>query len=225
MAEKGRDPFLYNPRLRAAQAGKVSRDSGDLCLRLILDRRSLWPRNRQTFMSPSETYSLSTWRSRIYRYCELPFSRLSTAGRLTMPRTSGIDFSVTPLSVSIAPQSIQSIRIAGMATTAGSLEIRGVTLRLPDGAACDILLPVIDDTERKREDKRKSRAVSEYSKAKRQGIDARWPAPSEPARESAAPDALVDKWLECKVVDEQPLIWIKKTNLTHGTIMLYDGET
>ena len=142
-----------------------------------------------------------------------------------MPRTSGVDFSVTPLSVSIAPQSIQSIRIAGMATAAGSLEIRGVTLRLPDGAACDILLPVIDDTERKREDKRKSRAVSEYSKAKRQGMDARWPAPSEPARESAAPDALVDKWLECKVVDEQPLIWIKKTNLTHGTIMLYDGET
>lgn len=34
-----------------------------------------------------------------------------------------------------------------------------------------------------------------------------------------------EKWLECKVVEEQPVVWIKKTSLTHGTVMLYNGET
>lgn len=33
-----------------------------------------------------------------------------------------------------------------------------------------------------------------------------------------------ENWLECMVVEEQPLLWIKKTSLTHGTVMLYNGE-
>jgi hypothetical protein len=53
-------------------------------------------------------------------------------------------------------------------------------------------------------------------------LDARFPPTVEPQRESGVPE---DRWLECKVVDEQPLVWIKKTNLTHGTVMLYNGET
>ena len=32
------------------------------------------------------------------------------------------------------------------------------------------------------------------------------------------------KWLECLVVEEQPLLWIKQSSLTHGTVMLYHGE-
>lgn len=34
-----------------------------------------------------------------------------------------------------------------------------------------------------------------------------------------------ERWLECKVVRELPLLWVKKTNLAHGTVMLYNGET
>lgn len=34
-----------------------------------------------------------------------------------------------------------------------------------------------------------------------------------------------ERWLECSVVEAQPVVWIKKTSLTHGTVMLYDGET
>ena len=33
-----------------------------------------------------------------------------------------------------------------------------------------------------------------------------------------------EQWLECRVVEEQPLLWVKKSSLTHGTVMLYDGE-
>jgi hypothetical protein len=30
--------------------------------------------------------------------------------------------------------------------------------------------------------------------------------------------------LECKVVPEQPLLRIRRTSLTHGAVMLYNGE-
>lgn len=33
------------------------------------------------------------------------------------------------------------------------------------------------------------------------------------------------KFLECTVVPELPLLWMRSTSLTHGAVMLYDGET
>lgn len=33
------------------------------------------------------------------------------------------------------------------------------------------------------------------------------------------------RFLECKVVPEQPLLRIRRTSLTHGALMLYNGET
>lgn len=33
-----------------------------------------------------------------------------------------------------------------------------------------------------------------------------------------------ERWLECKVVQELPLLWVKRSNLSHGTMMLYNGE-
>lgn len=32
------------------------------------------------------------------------------------------------------------------------------------------------------------------------------------------------KFLECSVVPEMPLLWMRSTNLTHGALMLYEGE-
>jgi hypothetical protein len=33
------------------------------------------------------------------------------------------------------------------------------------------------------------------------------------------------KFLVCNVVPEMPLLAIRSTSLTHGALMLYDGET
>ncbi|ORX40220.1 transport protein Trs120 or TRAPPC9 TRAPP II complex subunit-domain-containing protein [Kockovaella imperatae] len=187
--DKGRDPFLYNPRLRAAEAGKtvlIAKEQTDVYVTL---------RNPFAFNLEIQDMSLIT---------------------------AGIEFVVTPLSVSLAPQSIQSVRIVGIASTAGSLQIKGVRLRLGDGSACDILLPVVDDAERKRIVKHKSRAMMDFAKTKVQGLDARYTGTTEP--EPPITDPSSERWLECRVVDEQPLVWIKKSSLTHGTIMLYDGE-
>ena len=98
-------------------------------------------------------------------------------------------------------------------------------MRLPDGSSTDILLPMFNDADRQKRDKRRSRFVAESSKIKRQGADARWSITTpESARSSVQMDG-GEMWLECKVVEEQPLVWIKKTSLTHGTVMLYNGET
>lgn len=35
----------------------------------------------------------------------------------------------------------------------------------------------------------------------------------------------VFKFLDCKVVPEQPLLRVRRTSLTHGAVMLYDGES
>lgn len=32
------------------------------------------------------------------------------------------------------------------------------------------------------------------------------------------------KYLECIVVPEMPMLWLRSTSLMHGALMLYDGE-
>jgi hypothetical protein len=143
-----------------------------------------------------------------------------------------VPFVTNPHPIALGPGGFQTVRLSGVATTPGSLEIRGVTLRLQDGSTTDILLPHISDKERSKRDKRKSRVIADAAKFKRQGMEARWSMASQSSgqldldrRTSTSASAPATKWLECKVVEEQPVVWIKKTSLTHGTVMLYNGET
>ena len=108
-----------------------------------------------------------------------------------------------------------------MASEAGALEFRGVSLRLPDGSSTQVLLPQLTDTEREVKDKRRSRVLVNEDKTKNKGMDARW---SISSLSGAVSHSSKSRWLQCQVVEEQPLVWIKKSNLTHGTVMLYDGE-
>ena len=126
---------------------------------------------------------------------------------------------VYPIALTIAALSVRTVRIAAIATTPGTVQIRGINLRLPDGSRTEILLPVIDEGDKKKRDKRKSRMSMEIGKVKRTGVDARH------SRQFDAEEEEEGKWLECVVIEEQPLVWIKKSSLTHGTVMLYHGET
>ena len=134
--------------------------------------------------------------------------------------TSGVPFTTSPLSVVISASAIQTVRVSGIASQSGSLQLRGVGLRLTDGSFTEILLPIIDASGKQRREKRRSRLAAEQGKTKRLGLEARFTHSAEDAREEE-----VQKWLECRVVEEQPLVWIKKNSLTHGTVMLYNGET
>ena len=114
--------------------------------------------------------------------------------------------------------SVRTVRIAAIASSPGAVSIKGINLRLPDGSRTEILLPVIDEGEKMKRDKRKSRLSMEISKTKRSGVDARHRLLEEELE-------VEGKYLECEVIEEQPLVWIKKSSLTHGTVMLYHGET
>ena len=138
---------------------------------------------------------------------------------LTETRTSGAPFTSSPLPLVIPPNSVQTARVTGIASRPGLLQLRGVSLRLFEGSTTDVLLPVINEKGRRQRDKRRSQVASESSKVKRFGLEARFPQPIEPSYENP------ESWLECMVVEEQPLLWIRKTSLTHGTVMLYNGET
>jgi len=157
---------------------------------------------------------------------------------MTDGRTSGVSFVTSPHPISLQPGAFQTIRLSGVASSPGALQVRGVKIRLQDGSCTDVLLPLVSDKERSKRDKRKSRLVADLSKSKRSGMEARWSMLSSSSRDTGSGhrDSTVEtkvdsvqegseRWLECNVVEAQPVVWIKKTSLTHGTVMLYDGET
>lgn len=121
--------------------------------------------------------------------------------------------------------SVQTVRVTGNTPAPGALQVRGVNIRLADGSTAEFLVPIVDSSGQKTDSKRRSAALADIAKVKRQGLEARRSVAL--GADALPPLPVVDdhKWLECNVVEEQPLLWIKKTSLTHGTVMLYDGET
>lgn len=134
-------------------------------------------------------------------------------------RTSEITFTTSPTPLTLPPNSIQTVRVTGIAPEPGTLQLRGVSFRLFEGSTSESLLPVLGEKDKQQKDKRRSRLSSEMSKIKCTGLDARF------SQYTEASDEVSETWLECTVVEEQPLLWIRKTSLTHGTVMLYNGET
>lgn len=75
--------------------------------------------------------------------------------------------------------------------------------------------------------------ISEIERTKWTGLDARPAREKERKRLSALPGApeksekleKAMRFLECKVIPEQPLLRVRRTSLTHGAVMLYDGES
>ncbi|OCF43922.1 hypothetical protein I317_02192 [Kwoniella heveanensis CBS 569] len=191
--EGKKDPFLYNPRLKAAEGGTtviVANEQIDVFVTV---------RNPFTF--------------------DLEIQDLSIL-------TSGVPFITSPLPLTLPGSSIQTVRVTGHSPTPGSMQIKGISIRLNDGASTEILIPIMDVSEKQKRDKRKSRIQTDLGKVKRQGLDARF-AILEKVKENDGEAEVFEgaKWIECKVVDELPLAWIKRTTLTHGTVMLYHGET
>ncbi|WRT67660.1 uncharacterized protein IL334_004632 [Kwoniella shivajii] len=190
--EGKKDPFLYNPRLKAAEAGKT--------ILVANEQVDIFVTVRNPFAFDLEVQDLSIL-------------------------TTGVPFITSPLPLTLPATSVQTVRVTGHSPVPGSMSVKGISIRLTDGSSTEILIPIIDSKEKDKRDKRKSRLKADLSKIKRQGIDARY-ALIEKSKD-AQRDSIEEggKWLECKVVEELPLAWIKRTSLTHGTVMLYHGES
>ncbi|KZT09435.1 uncharacterized protein LAESUDRAFT_694916 [Laetiporus sulphureus 93-53] len=191
-----KDPFLYNPRkLMSEQVQSV----------LVQNERFeavVTLRNPFVFDLQLESVALST---------------------------SGVRVESEAMAVIVPANTYHPITISGKALEAGTLVIRGCVVQAPGGAPREYVLPLSTEEEEDRRLRRRSAVEFDAGRSKRTGLDSRpWKrANTRLSKQNAAtfsgPPTV--RFLECKVVPEQPLLQIKRTSLTHGAVMLYEGET
>lgn len=129
-------------------------------------------------------------------------------------------FDCSPISTVVPAGSFHTVRLAGTAREPGLLVIRGCHIRLAGCTEREFLLPVWNDEE---EAKRKKAAMLDTAtdRIKKTGLDAFAAASGARIRTAEEPGL---RFVECTVVPELPLLWVRSTSLTHGALVLYDGE-
>ncbi|KAF8654133.1 hypothetical protein AX16_003664 [Volvariella volvacea WC 439] len=188
------DPFLYNPRRSSITQGKTLVVQNEQVEFLIVLQ------NPYIFDVEIQELSLST---------------------------SGVPLVTKPTRVVIPANSTHEVILSAMASETGSITVRGCTARAPGSITCEFLLPIATDEEEEQYSRRKSAVSCEMGRSKYQGLDS-FPWIRETKRNSVQSKTLANmkppRFLECKVVPEQPLLRIRRTSVTHGALMLYDGE-
>lgn len=140
--------------------------------------------------------------------------------------TTGVEFESSPVSaLVIPPNTLYPITIIGTAKTQGTLVFRGCIVQAHWGAPREFLLPVSTDVDQNLFARRQSAVKCESGRTKYWGLDSRpW---EKDERRLSTPLPSLKKppqFLQCIVVPEQPLLRIRWTSLTHGAVMLYNGE-
>lgn len=139
--------------------------------------------------------------------------------------TTGVSFTSIASPAILPANSIHSITLSGTATESGILVIRGCLLHLPGSELHEALLPVYTDEE---EEKQLQSAISFASESER--LKPVTPSARLRAKESRdydvehGDDLSSLRFLQVNVVAEQPFLRIRRTSLTNGAVMLYDGE-
>ena len=127
----------------------------------------------------------------------------------------------------VPANSYHPVTIVGKALEVGTLIIRGCIVQAPGGAPREFVLPLSTQEEEEKRSRRRSALECEAGRSKHTGLESR-PWKKKANRLSSAKALSAPKtarFLQCKVVPEQPLIRIRRTSLTHGAVMLYNGET
>lgn len=128
------------------------------------------------------------------------------------------------MSVTLPAHSYHAVSIVGKPLETGDLVIRGCIVRAPGGASREFILPLSTDEEGEKLSRKRGAIDCEAGRTKYSGLDSR---PWERVRRRASTTLPSDQsfhFLGCKVVPEQPLLRIRRTSLTHGAVMMYDGE-
>jgi trafficking protein particle complex subunit 9 len=130
----------------------------------------------------------------------------------------------------VPPESTVDVILSGVPEATGTLVVRGCIVRTPGGTSKEFILPLFTDQEEDRLMKKRQSLACEFGRYKHPGLDC-YPWAKETRRQSQqvsekprGSSASLFKFLECKVVPEQPLLRIRRTTVTHGALMLYDGE-
>jgi trafficking protein particle complex subunit 9 len=141
--------------------------------------------------------------------------------------TSGVAFHTRPISVIIPANSYHPVTLSGRPLEDGLLVVRGYHAQAPGGASREFLLSLSTAEEEERRSRRRSAIACESGRTKYVGLDSR---PGKAGKRSStlvmssSSKRVIPKFLECTVVSEQPLLRIRWSSLTHGAVMLYNGE-
>lgn len=146
-----------------------------------------------------------------------------------LPSTSGVTFESKPISVLVPANSFHHVFIIGRPLEAGNLVVRGCFVQAPNGLSREFGLPVSSEEEEDKLMKRKTAVVCEYGRTKYSGLAAHpWERSTEKrislVGSSSKKSAKPIRYMDFKVVPELPLLRIRRTSLTHGAAMLYNGE-
>ena len=127
------------------------------------------------------------------------------------------------MSVTLPALSYHTFSIVGKPLGIGDLVIRGCIVQASGGASREFVLPLTTEEE-ERLFRRRGAIDCEAERTKYSGLDSRpWERVGKRASTTLPSDQSF-RFLECKVVPEQPLLRIRRTSLTHGAVMMYDGE-
>ncbi|GLB34932.1 putative transport protein Trs120 or TRAPPC9, TRAPP II complex subunit [Lyophyllum shimeji] len=140
--------------------------------------------------------------------------------------TAGVAFESRPLRVLIPANAFHEVVLSGRALETGVLTIRGCRVQAPGGTCREFIMPLATDEEEERLARRRSALACEAGRSKYSGIES-FPWERVNKRNSRPPSTVAKpsfRFLECKVVPQQPLLRIRRTSLTHGALMLYNGE-
>lgn len=152
--------------------------------------------------------------------------RLSVIGYFS---TSGVPFDSRPIQVLIPATAVHQIVLSGKALQPGTLTLRGCYAQAPSGNRHEFVLPISTDEEEEQLSRKKSMLLCETGRSKYSGIECfPWEKKKRRMRTQLTSTTTIansPRFLECKVVPEQPLLRIRRTSVTHGAVMLYDGET
>lgn len=113
----------------------------------------------------------------------------------------------------------------GKAVETGPLIIRGCIAQTLGGVPREFILPLASEEEEERISRKRGALECEIGRFKYSSLDSFL---NDKAQKRISLKPALSKapirYLECKVVPEQPLLRIRRTSVTHGALMLYNGE-
>ncbi|KAJ7219315.1 TRAPP II complex [Mycena pura] len=141
--------------------------------------------------------------------------------------TSGVAFDSKPVRVVLPATSFHVVTLSGKATETGPLIVRGCYVQAPGGQRREFTLPVSTGEEQERIARKRAALECEVGRSKYSGLEC-FPWAKASKRSSTQLTVATTKaplrFLEFSVVPEQPLLRIRRTSVTHGAVMMYDGE-
>lgn len=142
---------------------------------------------------------------------------------------SGVQFHSQPSSTTVPALSTHRVTLSGIPLEAGLLTVRGCYVQLQGGVAREFVLPLLasepNNVRMSVSPFRISHSPYDADRIKFSGLEANPLLRLEQSDPTTpVPAQAPQKFLHYQVVPEQPLLRVRRSSITQGSLMLFDGE-